>query len=67
MTNAVIRARESSGLTQQECANALRIDIRTWQRWEETGRPTRSSFELFLLLTYQHPDWTLAKRRIKKA
>lgn len=34
MNRILAELRKAAGLTQQEAANALRVDIRTYRRWE---------------------------------
>jgi DNA-binding transcriptional regulator YiaG len=65
MANHVTRARQQAGLTQQESADILHVDIRTFQRWEEAASADWAKWELYLLLTDQHPQWMLKKRKVK--
>lgn len=69
----VSRARKLAGLNQTEAAQLVSDggvkSYRTWQRYEaEVGRadhrPIPSAlWELFLLLTDQHPGYVLTRRR----
>lgn len=65
MTNpATIRAaREAAGLSAREAAALVGVTTVTWQRWEgQTRMKTRIPFAhmtLFLMLTGQHPEFTL--------
>lgn len=61
----VKEARLKAGLTQKQAAEVLKIPhTRTWQYWEAgTNAMSESDYELFLLLTDQHPVYRLAKRR----
>lgn len=52
------RMRIEARLTQQNCADLLKVGLRTWQRWEYGERKMSSmAFELFKIKT---------KRRVKK-
>lgn len=67
MTPTEIRAiRLQAGLSAREAAELVRVTTVTWQRWEgQTARATTIPFadwELFLLKTGQHPEYTLVKK-----
>ena len=63
-------ARESAGHTQVQAAAMVGLSggIR-WSEYERTSSGTSSRridparWQLYLLLTDQHPDWRLARRR----
>lgn len=59
-------AREQAGLSQQQAAELVHVDIRSWRRWELAERGINmAAWELFLLRTGQHPDCTLSERLLK--
>jgi len=49
MMNPVKKLREENGLTQQQLADRLKINIRTVQRWEE-GRTVKPKIMFFVHL-----------------
>jgi DNA-binding transcriptional regulator YiaG len=61
----VIAARERAQLTQADAANLVHLGATA--RWGEyeigTRSPDPARFDLFLLLTDQHPQFRVAKRR----
>jgi transcriptional regulator with XRE-family HTH domain len=61
----VKEARLKAGLTQKQAAEVLKIQNDShWRRWELGGsNMSENDYELFLLLTDQHPVYRLAKRR----
>jgi len=61
----VKEARLKAGLTQKRAAELIYLaSYQTWQRFELGQRTmSESDYELFLLLTDQHPVYRLAKRR----
>lgn len=50
--------RETFKLTQQQCADLVYVDIRTWQKWELGERKmNRTAFQLFCMkLKFLYPD-----------
>ena len=56
--NIVKSTREKFGLTQQQCADLVYVDIRTWQKWELGERKmNRTAFQLFCMkLKFLYPD-----------
>ena len=56
-------ARERAGLSQQQAAALVHVDIRSWRRWELAERGVNmAAWELFLLKAGQHPDLELKPR-----
>lgn len=61
----VIRiARAAAGLTQAAAAQLVHLGAQSrWAEYENgTTRPDPARWELFLLLTHQHPEFTLRKK-----
>ena len=61
----IVAARVAAGLTQGQAAALVGMSAR--QRWDEyesgNRKPKAATWVMFLLLTDQHPDMRLAKRR----
>ena len=56
-------ARERAGLSQQQAAALVHVDIRSWRRWELAERAVNlAAWELFLLRSHQHPSDVLKPR-----
>lgn len=56
-------ARERAGLSQQQAAALVHVDIRSWRRWELAERGVNlAAWELFLLRSHQHPSDVLKPR-----
>ena len=56
-------ARERAGLSQQQAAALVHVDIRSWRRWELAERGVNlAAWELFLLRSHQHPSAELKPR-----
>jgi putative transcriptional regulator len=56
-------AREQAGLSQQQAAALVHVDIRSWRRWELAERAVNlAAWELFLLRAGQHPADALQAR-----
>ena len=56
-------ARERAGLSQQQAADLVHVDIRSWRRWELAERGVNmAAWELFLLRSDQHPSDVLKTR-----
>lgn len=56
-------ARERAGLSQQQAAELVHVDIRSWRRWELAERGINmAAWELFLLRSHQHPSAELKPR-----
>lgn len=50
----VIAARKNSGLTQQQAAEVVDVEPRSWQYWESGGRAMPPGiYRLFCILTNQ--------------
>lgn len=51
-------ARLSAGLTKEQAAETIHVELRTWQRYEGEGKHTRvmhpAFWELFLIKTGQN-------------
>jgi len=68
MSNAatIRAAREAAGLSAREAADLVGVTTLTWQRWEgQSSRATEipyAHWNLFLLLTGNHPVFTLSAR-----
>lgn len=64
-TPADIRAaREAAGISQTAAGALCHRSLRAWQAAESGERNLdRAAWELFLLLTDQHPDLVLSPRR----
>lgn len=46
----VKQARLAAGLTQSQAANAVHVNLRSWQKWESGERPINlAAWELFLI------------------
>lgn len=65
----VIRfARTSAGLTQANAAALIHQPQPRWAEYENgTGKPSRAAWELFLLLTHQHPTFVIRKKPTLRA
>ena len=63
--SSVVAARERAKLTQSEAAALVHLGaVSRWGEYEAGMRsPDPARFELFLLMTDQHPVYRLAKRR----
>jgi len=61
----VARARARANMTQASAADLVRLgSVARWGEYEAGIRTIDAArFELFLLLTDQHPDFRLSKRR----
>ena len=56
-------ARQQAGLSQQQAAALVHVDIRSWRRWELDERAVNlAAWELFLLRAGQHPTDALKTR-----
>lgn len=56
-------AREQAGRSQQQAADLVHVDIRSWRRWELAERGVNmAAWELFLLRSDQHPSDVLKPR-----
>ena len=56
-------AREQAGLSQQQAAELVHVDIRSWRRWELAERTVNLAvWEFFLLRSHQHPSDVLKTR-----
>ena len=59
-------AREAAGLSAKEAAALVDVTMLTWQRWEgQSSRTTEipyAHWNLFLLLTGNHPVYGLVKK-----
>ena len=56
-------ARQQAGLSQQQAADLVHVDIRSWRRWELDERAVNlAAWELFLLRAGQHPTDALKTR-----
>ena len=68
MANAeqVKQARLAAGLSAREAGELVGVSGLTWQRWEgQSSRQTEipyAAWQLFLLRTNQHPEYTLQKK-----
>ena len=59
----VSAARERAGLSQQQAAELVHVDIRSWRRWELAERGVNmAAWEIFLLRSHQHPSDVLKTR-----
>lgn len=60
----IIRARQSSRLTQAAAAHLIQLGAQTrWAEYENGKRtPDPVRWAMFLLLTGQHPQWMLARK-----
>lgn len=59
ITSDIVKStREAFKLTQQQCADLVSVDIRTWQKWElDERKMNRTTFQLFCMkLRFLHPD-----------
>ena len=54
--NEVIQARQSTGLSQPEFAQALRISERTLQVWEQDRRSPQGAAQALILIAQRHPE-----------
>ncbi len=58
-------ARQAAGLTPQQCSELLGLRRVAWAEYERgERRPSGPQWEMFLLLTGQHPHWLLVPRKI---
>jgi DNA-binding transcriptional regulator YiaG len=61
--DAIQSARAQAGHTQTEAGRLVGGTLRTWQDWEHGKRPMpHAAWELYRLLTGQHPEWVLQPR-----
>lgn len=62
----VKQARLAAGLSAREAGELIGVSGLSWQRWEgQSSRQTKipyAAWQLFLLLTGQHPDFILQKK-----
>lgn len=59
ITSDIVKStREAFKLTQQQCADLVSVDIRTWQKWElDERKMNRTVFQLFCMkLRFLYPD-----------
>ena len=54
--NAVVRARQSTGLSQAEFASALSISKRTLQEWEQGRRSPSGAAQALIRIASKHPE-----------
>ncbi|HSI56954.1 MAG TPA: helix-turn-helix domain-containing protein [Ideonella sp.] len=54
--NAVVQARQGTGMSQTEFAQALRISKRTLQEWEQGRRSPSGAAQALIRIAQQHPD-----------
>ena len=54
--NAVVQARQSTGMTQAEFASALSISKRTLQEWEQGRRSPSGAAQALIRIAQKHPD-----------
>lgn len=52
----VVAARGKARLKQQECADLVRVDLRTWQRWEKGSRKISPGHWLLFRILVAHPE-----------
>lgn len=64
----IMAARLAAGHTQDEAARLVHLSRRDrWSEFERGIRPIEPArWELYLLLTDQHPTWRLARRRARR-
>lgn len=67
ISNIVKSLRKNAGLTQKEAAEILKIEQRSWERYEAGDRiPSIQNLELFAIKTNQNLE-NIIKEEIKKA
>ena len=54
--NAVVQARQSTGLSQAEFASALSISKRTLQEWEQGRRAPSGAALALIRIAHKHPS-----------
>jgi putative transcriptional regulator len=54
--NEVVQARQGTGLTQSEFANALSISKRTLQEWEQGRRAPSGAAQALIRIARKHPE-----------
>ncbi len=54
--NEVVKARQSTGLSQAEFADALKISKRTLQEWEQGRRFPSGAAQALIRIAERHPD-----------
>jgi putative transcriptional regulator len=54
--NAVVQARQSTGMTQAEFASALSISKRTLQDWEQGRRSPSGAAQALICIAQRHPN-----------
>ena len=54
--NAVVQARQSTGMTQAEFASALSISKRTLQEWEQGRRSPSGAAQALIGIAQRHPN-----------
>ena len=54
--NAVVKARQSTGMSQTEFASALSISKRTLQEWEQGRRSPSGAAQALIRIAQKHPD-----------
>ena len=54
--NEVVRARQSTGLSQAEFASALSISKRTLQEWEQGRRSPSGAAQALIRIAKNHPE-----------
>ena len=54
--NEVVRARQSTGLSQAEFASALSISKRTLQEWEQGRRSPSGAAQALIRIASKHPE-----------
>lgn len=68
MVELLRAARAAAGHTQAEAARLLGVSWRTLQDWERgVASAPGTAITLYLLLTDQHPDYRLTRRRPRAA
>ena len=54
--NAVVQARQSTGMSQAEFASALSISKRTLQEWEQGRRAPSGAAQALIRIAQRHPQ-----------
>ena len=54
--NEVLAARQGTGLSQAEFAEALQITHRTWQEWEQGRRSPSGAAQALIRIAVRHPE-----------
>ena len=54
-SDAIVRAREKSGLTQAEFAKLLGVSVRTLQDWEQGRREPNAAAQTLIKVAEKHP------------